>query len=176
MTIENIDLTTTNLSMYPQIVDRCQEIINDNLQSNGGTLKVSNIFQRDYNFTNLIVASFEGKIVGFALVRLSDNQHNLRGKTEYYYLSDIVVDRQYQGHGIGTALMGETLLRCLNMPLVASCLNENQASINMLSKFMTCYGVSDSGKYLRFVDNQHYNILYGKNVTDSLNTVTSQKI
>ena len=109
------------------------------------------------------------------MLRLSSNQHNLNGVSEYYYLSDIVVKRQYQGIGVGTELMKSAMACIENMPTVASCSKDNLVSKKLLSKFMTCYGVSDSGKYLRFVDNQYYNILYGKNVTNSPNTVASKK-
>ena len=54
------------------------------------------------------------------------------------------------------------------IPLVASALKENQTSIKLLSKFMNCYVNDKNGKYLRFVDNESYNKLYGDVLTETL--------
>ena len=62
MKIENIDLTETTLLMYQHIVDQCKKIINENLQINGGTLKISDIFEKNYNWTNLIVSTLDNEI------------------------------------------------------------------------------------------------------------------
>ena len=60
---------------------------------------------------------------------------------------------------------------CRDKPLVASCLKDNDASIRLLSKFMTSYGTSDSGKYLRFIDNNSYIKLFSgvTNGTSNIN-------
>ena len=165
MVIDNIDLTKTNFSQCEHLVNQCKEIINENLQARGGLLKISNIFERDLNWTNLIVAILEGKVVGFALIRLGNSEHGLRG--EYYYLSDIVVSNKHRHKGVGTALMKSVLSCTKKMPLVASCLIENRISTKLLSKYMTCYGLSNRGKYLRFVDNKTYNKLHYRAATYS---------
>lgn len=161
MEINNLDLTTSNLSSYADIVGQCQEIINENLQVNGGLLKKANIFEEKFNWSNLIVAKFEDKVVGFALVRTSSNTHNLKDTSNYYYLSDIVVKNDCKRKGIGSLLLEEAIESTGDYPLVASVLKENMPSIKLLSKYMECYGCSATGKYLRFVDNKSYSQLYG---------------
>ncbi|MBQ8192819.1 MAG: GNAT family N-acetyltransferase [Bacilli bacterium] len=161
MQIYNIDLLGKNILDFASIVDTCKEIINENLQINGGTLKISDIFERDYNWTNLIIATIDNQIVGFALIRTSNNMHNLTDVDFYYYLSDIVVKKNLKKQGIGKALMTEAVACRDDAPLVASILNNNLAAMGLLSKFMTCYGFSKKGKYARFIDNRHYAKLYG---------------
>lgn len=161
MQIYNIDLLGKKILDFASIVNTCKEIINENLQINGGTLKISNIFERDYNWTNLIIATIDNQIVGFALIRKSDNMHNLRDVDFYYYLSDIVVKKDFRNQGIGKALMTEAIACRDDAPLVASVLNDNLESIGLLSKYMICYGFSKTGKYARFIDNRYYAKLYG---------------
>ena len=128
MEVNSINLIDTSLDAYQSIINQCKEIINENLQVNGGTLKVSDIFERDYKWTNLIIATRDDKVVGFALIRLSDNKHNLKNSNGYYYLSDVVVKRKYQNLGIGTAIMSEAISCTKKLPLVASVLKDNQHS------------------------------------------------
>ena len=175
MQIHNIDLIKKNIHDFSNIVNKCKEIINENLQINGGTLKISNIFEKDYVWTNLIIAVVGEQIVGFALVRSSDNMHDLKSSNNYYYLSDIVVKKEFRNQGIGKQLMSEAIACTGDVPLVASALNDNLESIKLLSKFMTCYGSSKSGKYQRFVDNKHYDILYGNTEDESLGTEPHSK-
>lgn len=80
--------------------------------------------------------------------------HNLRDTGFYYYLSDIVDKKVFRNQGIGKALMTEAIACIDDAPLVASALNDNFESIGLLSKFMTCYGMSETGMYARFVDNK----------------------
>jgi len=173
MKIYNIDLTTSSLAMFQDKINKCQEIIIENLETNGGILRQSDIFAKDFDWTNLIIADIDGEIVGFALIRLSKNMHNLIETNNYYYLSDIVVKNAYKKMGIGTALIEASISCKKGIPLVASVLMENQASIALLSKFMTSYGVSKSGRYLRFVDNESYSKLYNNFVDDSIISIES---
>ena len=175
MQIHNIDLIGNNLSNYQDIVKKCKEIINENLQTNGGTLKVSDIFERDFNWANLIIAVINNEIIGFALIRQSNNTHNLKESDFYYYLSDIVVKKDFRNLGIGKELMKKVIESRSDAPLVASVLKDNQASIGLLSKFMKCYGVSMTGRYLRFVDNKYYNQLYGNTENESLEPYAPSK-
>ena len=124
-------------------------------------MKISNIFERDYNWSNLIIAIVDNQIIGFALVRASENMHDLKDSNFYYYLSDIIVKSDFRNRGIGTRLLEEAHASIGSNPLVASALKDNLASIGLLSKFMKCYGYSKMGKYARFVDNEHYDKLYG---------------
>lgn len=167
--IVNIDLFNSKLSDYQEIIDRCQKIIDENLTSNGGTLKQGNIFQKDLPFTNLLIACIDNDIIGFALLRTSENTHNLKEANNYFYLSDIVVKNGYKTRGVGTELLEKALECCGEYPLVASVLKENELSIKLLSKFMTHYGKSKTGKYYRFVDNSTYYKIY--NNMEDINAV-----
>lgn len=56
----------------------CQHIINENLVVNGGMLRQGDLIDRDYNWSHLIIAKVEDKIVGFLLVRFSEtNMHDI---------------------------------------------------------------------------------------------------
>lgn len=171
MKIYNIDLIGKTILDFASIVNKCKEIINENLQINGGNLKISDIFERDYNWTNLIIAVVDNQIVGFALIRESNNMHDLQDVNFYYYLSDIVVKKDFRNRGIGKALMEEAIACTDSAPLVASALNDNLESIGLLSKFMTSYGFSKTGMYVRFVDNKYYSKLYGNMKNDTLETI-----
>lgn len=168
MQIFNIDLVTSNLMQNKEAVDACKKIIDENLEVNGGTLKVADIFERDFKWSNLIIAVVDNQIVGFSLVRSSENTHNLKNVDAYYYLSDIIVKKDFRSQGIGSALLETALSGIGDMPLVASVLRGNIPSILLLSKYMKCYSASNSGKYLRFVDSKTYHRIYGDAENDLL--------
>ncbi len=92
---------------------------------------------------------------------MSENMHELKGSDSYYYISDIAVRKKYARKGIGTVLLATAIKNRGDLPIVASALKTNRSSIRLLSKFMSCYGISKKLKYLRFVDNASYNKLYG---------------
>ena len=66
MIIKNIELINNALTQYQDIVRKCEEIINENLEKNGGTLKQLDIFEQNLEFTNLIVAYNGDELVDFA--------------------------------------------------------------------------------------------------------------
>ena len=71
--------------------------------------------------------------------------------------------------------MEEAIANIGNVPLVSSALYNNLESISLLSKFMTSYGFSKTGKYVRFVDNKHYEKLYGNIQNESPEIMSSSK-
>ena len=176
MQLLNIDLLRKDLLDYEDIVNKCKALITENLATNGGTLKVPDIFERDYKWTNLIVAIVNGQIVGFSLIRLSNNMHDLKDSSYYYYISDIVVKKEFRNQGIGKNLMETVIENRSDAPLVASALSDNIASIKLLSKFMKCYGTSRTGKYLRLVDNKSFYQLYGNESKDLLSDYLSTEM
>ena len=78
------------------IIKKIKKIINENLVSNGGTLKRDDLLDGKYEFSFVTLALDEhGKLVGFSLIRTSDyDQHNT-GYDSYYYISDIVVSKSF---------------------------------------------------------------------------------
>lgn len=176
MQIINVDLIDESLVQHDDLVKACKEIINENLRTNGGTLKIADIFERDFKWTNLVVVIVNNQVVGFALVRESENKHNLKEASSYYYLSDIVVKKEFRNQGIGELILKTVISSIGDDPLVASVLKDNLPSIRFLLKCMKCYSVSDSGKYYRFVDAKTYDKLYGEEINDVLVGVdTDQK-
>ena len=161
MEVININLFEKGLRPYRRIVKECKKIIVENLYENGGTLRQRDIFEREFQWTNLIIARNGNEIVGFLLIRFSSNTHNLKNSECYYYISDIVVKNKYKRQGIGTMMLRKALECRGDLPLVASVLDDNEGSKNLLSKFMRCYGNSGSGRYLRFVDSESYHKIYG---------------
>ena len=92
---------------------------------------------------------------------MSDNKHSVDNTENYLYVSDIVVKNEYKRKGIGTMLMGKVMEIKGELPVVASALKTNDASIKLLTKFMTCYGESPKKMYYRFIDNETYSKVYG---------------
>ncbi len=163
MEIINIDLQEKSLEECASVVSKCKEILFENLEVNGGTLKQADIFEEGLRWTNLIIAVDGDKIVGFMLVRDSTNTHDLGGNTErYYYISEIAVSSKCKRQGVGTSLLENAVASKGELPLVASVLSDNAPSIGLLSKFMTRYSSSRTGKYQRFVDKESYKKIYGE--------------
>ena len=167
MEIINIDLSNTSINEYLNIVKECESIIYENLCINGGSLTQADIFKYGYNWTNLIIAKTEDKILGFLLIRKSDNnEHDLIDTDCYYYISDIAVRKKYQGKKIGTLLLMNAIKNKKDLPLVASALSSNEKSIGLLSKFMINYSSSRTGRYKRFADKDSYLRLYDNKEID----------
>lgn len=168
MEIININLNNSDLDDYPNVVNECKSILNENLVSNGGFLRQANIFEQDFDWSNLLIARNENQIIGFALIRNSFNTHNLKDVTSYYYISEIAVKNDYKRKGVGTELMTTATSIIGDKPLVASVLKENEPSLALTSKFMKCFGESESKRYLRFVDVNSYKKLYGEKIGHSI--------
>ena len=137
----------------------CQPIIDENLESNGGTLRQDDLLLQRFDWQYLLVDQVDGVPVGFSLIRKSlEDKHNT-GYSEYNYLSVIAVKRQVQHMGVGTELLNQTLLISPDTPLVASCHKDNKVSKKFLSNKMMNY--EKTRRYYRFLDNKSYKEKYG---------------
>ncbi len=139
---------------------KCQHIIDDNLVTNGGTLRQEDILLQLFDWQYLLIATIEGQPVGFSLVRKSHEDKHHTGHEEYLYISVIAVLQKAQHQGIGTELLNQTLNLPVSLPIVASCRKDNEVSKHFLSNSMTNY--NDTRRYHRFIDNKTYEELHGK--------------
>jgi len=138
----------------------CQSLIDQNLESNGGTLRQEDLLLQPHDWQYLVRAEIDEIPVGFSLVRKSkEDKHNI-GESEYYYISVIAVDKQVQHNGIGTELLNKTLSLSLELPIVASCRKDNEVSKNFLSKLMK--GYEETRRYYRFIDPKTYTEKFSK--------------
>ena len=139
----------------------CQSLIDQNLESNCGTLRQEDLLLQPHDWQYLVRAEIDEIPVGFSLVRKSiEDKHNI-GTEDYYYISVIAVDKQVQHNGIGTELLNKTLSLSIDLPIVASCRKDNEISKRFLSKGMTNY--EETRRYYRFLDNKTYQEKYSNN-------------
>ena len=69
----------------------CQNIIDENLFVNGGTLRQEDLLLQLLDWQYLITANVDEKPIGLCLVRKShEDKHNI-GQTDYYYISLILL-------------------------------------------------------------------------------------
>ena len=152
--VEYIDLE--HAENRQAIFAELRPIINDNLVENGGTLLQGDLLTKDYDWSHLFVVRDNGKVVVFDILRHSDYDQHQTGYDEYYYISDIVIARSYQNHGIGTRLV-QTILRSIDdLPVVASVRKTNVNSLRLFRKNLKV--CSESGKYYRFLDQRHFDL------------------
>ena len=130
----------------------CQNIINVNLSTNGGTLRQEDLLLQLHDWQYLITANIDHKPVGLSLVRKSHEDKHKTGYNEYYYISLIAVLPEVQKNGIGTELLNKTLSLPLSLPIVASCRKDNEVSNHFLSNSMTNY--NDTRRYHRFINDK----------------------
>ncbi len=100
------------------------------------------LYNRDKN--GFFVAKLNGKIVGF--VAGDANWFSRRERKNVGAIHEIVVDPDYQGHGIGTALMNKILEYFKEKGLDTAELwvgDENYKAINFYKKF----GFHEAGRY-----------------------------
>ena len=133
----------------------CQSIIEDNLESNGGTLRQEDILWQPYDWQHIVIATLDEIPIGFSLVRKLDEDKHNTGYEEYLYISVIAVKTEAQKNGVGTELLNEILSLPTNLPIVVSCRRDNVVSKHFLSKFMKKY--DETRRYYRFLDNKTYN-------------------
>lgn len=132
----------------------CWQIVEENLEVNGGTLKQSNLIERDYKWSHLVLLKRQNKCLGFALMRFSEyDQHNT-SFDNYYYLSQIVISKNFQHEGLGTYLLNYILENVNDIPLIASVHKNNTASLRLFGKNMVPY--SQNNNYVRFMDKNFY--------------------
>lgn len=131
----------------------CQNIIDANLVSNGGTLRQEDLLLQQHDWQYLITANIDNQPVGLSLIRLSHEDKHQVGKDNYYYISLIAVLPSVQRNGIGTELLRETLSLPVQLPIIASCRKDNEVSKHFLSNSMTNY--NDTRRYNRFINNKN---------------------
>ncbi len=153
---KNISLEMVNAKLdsekFYRVFKECQPLVDENLVENGGSLRHDNLIDRDYNWVFLFTAKISENIVGFSVVRfLDENQHNITD-SGYYYISQIVVAKDYQHMGIGSLLLKNVLNSCNSFPVVASVRETNAASLHMLEKFMT--PINQNKNFIRFVNKE----------------------
>lgn len=136
----------------------CQHIIEENLVSNGGSLKQEDLLLQLHDWQYLVLANINDQPVGLSLVRKSHEDKHKTGYDNYYYISLIAVLPSVQKNGIGTELLRETVSLPVSLPIVASCRKDNEISNNFLSKSMKNY--ADTRRYHRFIDNKSYDKFY----------------
>ncbi len=127
----------------------CQNIIDENLFVNGGTLRQEDLLLQNHNWKYLLTATIDNQVVGLSLVRKSNEDKHNTGNNEYYYISLIAVLPSVQRNGIGTELLNQTLSLPVSLPIVASCRKDNEVSTNFLSNSMNNY--NDTRRYHRFI-------------------------
>ena len=138
----------------------CQHIINENLVSNGGTLRQEDLLLQLHDWKYLITANIDDLPVGISLVRKSHEDKHKTGYDNYYYISLIAVLPKVQRNGIGTELLRETLSLPVFLPIVASCRKDNEISNHFLSNSMVNY--ADTRRYHRFIDDRNYDKFHSK--------------
>ena len=84
----------------------------------------------------------------------------MTGFNEYYYISDIVVARNYQNKGIGTMLLNFILDSIIDLPIVSSVKDNNNHSLKLFKKHMKVYDKTNGG-YYRYLDNKSYDLRAG---------------
>ena len=151
-----IDMLDLRKSDDRKIFNKLQPIINENLVSNGGTLRQAKLLEEPYEWTHLFLFKDGEKIVGFAILRYSSYDQRLTGYGEYYYISNIVFLKKYQGKGYGTELLKTILETIEDLPVVASVLENNERSLRLFIKEMEVY--NKHGKYYRFMDEKSYKL------------------
>ena len=130
----------------------CQNIIDENLTKNGGTLRQEDLLLQLHDWHYLLTATIDDIPVGLSLVRKSHEDKHKTGYNEYYYISLIAVIPEVQKNGIGTELLNKTLSLPVSLPIVASCRKDNEVSKHFLSHSMTNY--NDTRRYHRFIDSK----------------------
>lgn len=145
-----IDMIDLRKSEDRKIFNKLQPIINDNMVANGGTIRQATLLNKDHDWTHLFVVRDGEKIVGFAILRYSNYDQHYTGFDEYYYISSIVLLKEYQGQGIGTELLKMILEMVTDLPVVASVREDNKISYKLFNKYMKFY--NKKGVYYRFMD------------------------
>ncbi len=156
-----IELMDLKQSGDYRILNKLQPIIDENLVINGGTLKQGDILKKDYDWSHVCLLKDGSKIVGFVLLRLSYGDEHSTNFNDYYYISTIALYKAYQGKGYGTKMMEYVLNELADIkPIVASVFHDNVASLGLFNKVLKKYGTNNGGKYLRFMDEGHFNKRY----------------
>jgi len=105
---------------------------------------------QNYNLTDfdyetetefVLVALFDGKVVGFISIWLPGN-----------FIHHFYIDSEYQQHKIGSKLLEEGI-QIMATPITLKCLEKNKGAIEFYKKsgFVTTEkGVSDHGDYILF--------------------------
>lgn len=102
----------------------------------------------------MVLLKRQNKCLGFALMRFSEyDQHNT-SFDNYYYLSQIVISKNFQHEGLGTYLLNYILENVNDIPLIASVHKNNTASLRLFGKNMVPY--SQNNNYVRFMDKNFY--------------------
>ena len=91
LTINQIEPGSRYFKSVCRILER--RIVKENLVSNGGTLNYDNV---TYESDHLLIALTGKKIIGYASI--------LDGE-DAYYIYQIAVGKEYQGQGVGSALV-----------------------------------------------------------------------
>ena len=91
LTINQIEPGSRYFKSVCRILER--RIVKENLVSNGGTLNYDNV---TYESDHLLIALTGKKIIGYASILDSEDA---------YYIYQIAVGKEYQGQGVGSALV-----------------------------------------------------------------------
>ena len=134
--------------------------INESLVANEGTIWQATLLNKDFDWTHLFIVRDKWKIIGFAIIRYSNYDQHMTGFNEYYYISDIVVARNYQNKGIGTMLLNFILDSIIDLPIVSSVKDNNNHSLKLFKKHMKVYDKTNGG-YYRYLDNKSYDLRAG---------------